>query len=217
MTDYLHQTEEWHPKEGDPVRIADMDDVWRLHAARFMERQAPGWAQRYEMASVLAWGGGASDDGWFDQAEDPMHDPVRWVGGLPLYRALLDGLPSGGSELDSLRERARHWSTCPTRKSLEASCNCTPTPTVAPLPAGLARTFRDLGQEVAKPAPLVIPQQPSAPGVDPTTGRPWGVDADGFDHNQPHLTQDGCWADSCSGCFGYHCGWYCSETSEATS
>lgn len=47
--------------------------------------------------------------------------------------------------------------------------------------------------------------------VDPSTRRPWGVDEDGFDHNLPHPTVNGCPADSCSYCSAYHCSWFCEE------
>lgn len=47
--------------------------------------------------------------------------------------------------------------------------------------------------------------------IDPSTSRPWGVDEDGFNHNLPHPTVNGCPADSCSYCSGYHCGWFCED------
>lgn len=50
----------------------------------------------------------------------------------------------------------------------------------------------------------------SEPGMDPQTGRPWGIDEDGFDHNGPHDPNDWCretCADcACGLCRGYQCG-----------
>ncbi len=47
--------------------------------------------------------------------------------------------------------------------------------------------------------------------IDLSTGRPWGEDETGFDHQLPHDMNEYCPADSCSYCAGYHCGWYCEE------
>ncbi|MGI5245051.1 hypothetical protein [Dactylosporangium sp. CA-139066] len=47
--------------------------------------------------------------------------------------------------------------------------------------------------------------------IDPSTGRPWGVDESGFNHQEPHAMNEYCPGDSCSYCFGYHCGWFCED------
>lgn len=45
--------------------------------------------------------------------------------------------------------------------------------------------------------------------LDPETGLPWGQTSDGFDHAEPHFPVPSCPYDTCAGCGGYHCSWFC--------
>lgn len=152
---YFNQGEMWKPDKRPFVRVADMDEVWRFNTTRWLERNAHTFATRYGVGEVSslseplyqnvvdARGNAAfvgpmlsefdvmSDRFQEDVAqwdEDRIADPVAWIRTTTLYRALAEGLPTEGAELEGLTARAKHWSTCPVRLSPEASCNCTPNP-----------------------------------------------------------------------------------------
>lgn len=244
LNEYLRQGEVWKPKDRDPVRIADMDDTWRYNAVRFMQRHAGSLAMKYQAAALNAMWVGADFDGhWFDEDQAPTARPERWIKTTKLYRTLLATLPTGDA-LAALAERARHWSTCPTRQSTELTCSCgagpapridtelwvrgflgldrqpDPEPLVTPTPAPVADPPARCtagGDCPVHPALQAIHNPDvdlSDRNIDSSTGRPWGVDEDGFDHQEPHGPNDWCPFNSCAGCGGYHCGWYCSANDE---
>lgn len=149
---YLNQGDVWFPNKRPRVRIADMDAAWRLNCTRFLERRAAGLVHRYTFGEVSSMSQPAYDEVIEDVNGDPVlsgqsfsesdllgelaheaieveqesrvADPIRWMRSTALYRALAAGLPDSSIALEALNERARHWSTCPARKSADAACRC---------------------------------------------------------------------------------------------
>ena len=86
---YLNQRDHWMSKAG-VFPIQDMDLVYRRRAIHWLTRNA---AELYRLWTVEAYmeGDEAPDldtiIGWIDAR------PSNWVKGLPLYEALLEGVP----------------------------------------------------------------------------------------------------------------------------
>lgn len=122
----LNQRDYWLPDGKPPVQIAGMDAAWRHNAAAYLVRNAPGYAMQYSFGQVLSvrppredtmaadvYGRGLQ----LEQAER-FADPAAWIKTLPVYKALVEGLPENVAEL------ATHWSTCPVRAGQPGECTC---------------------------------------------------------------------------------------------
>lgn len=148
---YFNQAEIWLPNGRSQVRIVEMDAAWRLNCARFLERRAASYLAQYDFGEISALSqptcqevvgedrgevvlsgqvfseldlmGECARDAFDGEAERRRSDPIAWVRSTPLYRALVAGLPTG-DDRDALAERAKHWSTCPARSDLAATCGC---------------------------------------------------------------------------------------------
>lgn len=148
---YLDQGKWWIPKDGEKVRICDMDPEWRYNASRFLERRAAALELRYSIGELtglrapvlrevvgevdgepveggpwlshLDLMGEHAQDAFGDELERRSADPVAWVRTTALYRALVDGLPDHPADLATLAIRARHYSWCAIREGLNA-CTC---------------------------------------------------------------------------------------------
>lgn len=118
---YLNQSALWFPRPPRrPVKIADMDPIWRTNAVRFMERRAGSLAMRYHMgrdyrlaqpmrAAIGEVDGQAVEGGpsftlldmmsdhvrdALDRFEDEaLNNPVEWLRTTALIRALNQDLP----------------------------------------------------------------------------------------------------------------------------
>jgi hypothetical protein len=91
---YFDQTEKWKTKDDGWVRIADMGNRHRLNSAALLLRKA-GWYADITAAAELRLFGDAPDDvadSWLQEISDRDADPVRWMRGTALYRALVAGL-----------------------------------------------------------------------------------------------------------------------------
>jgi len=129
MYDLLEQGDVWRMKDGQWKPLAEMTQEHRLNVAKFLLKHACTIKVRYELA-VMALGGGEYNDA-FDQGIDfsDMDNPTLWIAERPLYRALMAGLPEGGSAMAALRRRASHHHTCEHSKRFEqrkhgAPCTC---------------------------------------------------------------------------------------------
>jgi len=111
MLELLDQDVWWHPNGKPPVRIAHMDKPWRWNTVRFLERRAEAMHNALILSSLAVMPD--------DVARDVLGEhPLRWLSEQPLYRALAKGLPRPGTvKADMLADRAKHWNTCPMRKS----------------------------------------------------------------------------------------------------
>lgn len=148
---YYSQGDVWFPDRKPRVRITDMDAVWRLNCTRFLERRAESIAHRYTFGEVSSMSratarevigevdgepvfgrefshfdlmGERATDAFQAEQDARAADPVAWLRTTPLYRALAAGLPTKRKKLEALSERAKHWSTCPARESVDAECRC---------------------------------------------------------------------------------------------
>jgi hypothetical protein len=137
---FLDQGEVWFPKGRPRVRVADMDEAWRLNTTRFMERRASYYALRYNMGEIFAlseptmrnvvgeYAGQPIEHGpafsHLDLMGDLAHDAFEWIRTTALYRALAAGLPNCSAALEALKERAQHYSTCPQRIGQPGNCTC---------------------------------------------------------------------------------------------
>ncbi len=143
---YFNQGTWWKPDGRPYVRIADMDDAWRNNCVQFLLRHARGYGQKYafELHMVEAHASCHLSETSMDELsadiantqEAVSRDPMTWIRGTKLFRALLADLPDRGSALADLRRRSRHWSTCDMRLGLsarpaDAVCTCKPTKEVA--------------------------------------------------------------------------------------
>lgn len=100
----FEQGEWWKTKDSGWTRIADMAPSHRLNTARFLERRAGAIAFNLS-ASELAMMADAPEevvDEWIHQDDDKVKDPVGWLRGTALYRALIEGLDAG--EVDRVAE-----------------------------------------------------------------------------------------------------------------
>jgi hypothetical protein len=131
---YLNQGDLWLPRPpAPPVRVAEMDPEWRYNCARMLLRNAAGLADRYGWGEMQSPGlAGLSDDNQMMLAEDMaqwdaerLANPQLWMATTSLYRALAAGLPVRPRKLWRLAQRARHWSSCPARRSARNECRCT--------------------------------------------------------------------------------------------
>lgn len=148
---YFNQDSVWIPKDRQPVRIADMDPEWRYNASRWLERRAEHFVWRYTFGEIywmstpfgravvgevdgkaLEVGpllshfdlmGEHARDAFDDEQALRDRDPVAWIRGTDLYRALVADLPTKPKKLVKLADRARHWSTCPARTG-GGDCAC---------------------------------------------------------------------------------------------
>ena len=150
MNNYLDQGETWQQRDGTFAPIADMDDAWRLHSLRLLERRAEVLAARWthnQFVLAMTSGGGPSGTdtaSHLDVVPRGAEAALRWIRTRTLYRTLLLSLPTTVDELMALAERARHWSTCAARRSSDAPCTCRPGSSIpgAEL-ADLARAIAD--------------------------------------------------------------------------
>lgn len=133
----LGQGEWWRPNRAPMIRIVDMTDTHRYHTVRMLERQATALAldEHLRMLAVLDSPHGPSGDASRDRFEREIRwlsaNSTEWLHEQPLLRALRDGLPTAAKEDDArrldLQRRARHWSTCPRNRALDApTCDCPP-------------------------------------------------------------------------------------------
>lgn len=131
---YFNQGEHWVPNGRSPVRIADMDDAWRLNCARYLERNAARYAELFAQgcsAEIFAFGlvhldaPDEIESAIWREAEFAKRDPVAWIKTTCLYRAMAAGLPSKGAPLRKLADRAKHWDGCEKRvKNKKGACTC---------------------------------------------------------------------------------------------
>ncbi len=136
--EYFDQGLRWKPNGKPMVAVADMDPAWRHNAARWLERNAAAFAAKYSI-SVAMWFARecASPIGPSEMSQDHLEreiddeaggrasDPVGWIRNTALFRALVNELPSGAGR-EALAERAKHYSTCPSRADAAAGCSCRP-------------------------------------------------------------------------------------------
>lgn len=133
--DYFNQGEVWKPDKRPMFQIVDMPREWRLNCARFLERRALGFAQRYAFGcEAVLWGAMGVLNG--EMARDSVTReldaeaayardyPTEWMRSTPLFLSLVNGLPTKGKELRALRERADHWDGCAWRSDRSAACTC---------------------------------------------------------------------------------------------
>lgn len=134
---YFMQSEHWVPDGRPAVEIAQMDRSWRFNCTRYLERNAKSYARRFAdgchaeelVLALLGATSGGTPESVLDELDSQSHwareNPVDWIRTTPLYRALADGLPTGGAKLRKLEERSRHWGDCPRRLSLKGpECIC---------------------------------------------------------------------------------------------
>jgi hypothetical protein len=132
----LHQGELWQPQRGPAVRIADMHICHRYHTVRWLEARAPGLAFRETMwmAGMASGPFGPSGDMACDAFEREVDEitakPLVWMRSTALHRSLSRALPRRPRKVRLLVARAAHWSTCPCRDDLTATCACPPRPPV---------------------------------------------------------------------------------------
>lgn len=223
---YFNQDKEWAPRPPrERVSIADMDPAWRFNSAAMLLRNAAAYAERYSWGELAMFGDAPDDVQHAMECGDDerRRNPQRWMRGTQLFRALVRGLPETLGALTEVAELGRHLSTCPARTA--GDCGCKPGQladlTTLQTIADTAETTRKADERAA--AERAAAEQREAdrqalrdwmaanPGIDPDTNRPWGVDEDGINHNEPHGTNDHCNFDSCRNCGGYHCGLFCPE------
>jgi hypothetical protein len=113
----LHQGSVWRPRGEDWTPIDQMTPEHRLSTANFLMRRAKAMMLRSEIDEMLSFSGFGypHDDMGLDFGDAPRVNPTVWMAERPLYRALVAGLPEGGTAYAALARRARHWSTCPFR------------------------------------------------------------------------------------------------------
>lgn len=106
LRERLDQGEWWRTKQGQWLRIADMQPGHRRNTAAMLLRNATAYELTYSLAELTFMGHAMPED-----AEDAimeaqarrMENPHRWMRETKLYRALLDGLPKfDGAVSDSL-------------------------------------------------------------------------------------------------------------------
>jgi len=67
-----------------------------------------------------------AQDAFDAELEARVDNPVAWIRRTPLYRALVDGLPTNDIGLARLAARAKHYNTCAVRRAPEdARVDCT--------------------------------------------------------------------------------------------
>lgn len=91
MIRLLEQDVWWKPKDGDPVRVEEIDDRWRGNLIRFLERRAERLKFKYELSLITGpqpSGDMACDA--FDSACSALFDQsaLEWLRDQPLYRRL---------------------------------------------------------------------------------------------------------------------------------
>lgn len=94
----------WKTRDDGWTRIADMAPSHRLNTARFLERRAAVLVFRLGASELHAMDGAPDEviDSWLRQDDAKMADPLGWLRGTALYRALTDGLDAG--EIDRVAE-----------------------------------------------------------------------------------------------------------------
>lgn len=152
---FLNQSAVWYPKDASkPIAIDRMDDEWRYNASRLLERQAAALELRYSIGELTTLGaptlrtvvgevdgkpvedgprfshldlmGEHARDAFDAELEARVDNPVAWIRRTPLYRALVDGLPTDAARLEALAKRAQHFSTCQVRNGQPEWCTCPP-------------------------------------------------------------------------------------------
>jgi hypothetical protein len=91
--------------------IADMPPVRRLNAALTLLAMAGPQARAFEVYAH-----------WDGRPVPTISDPVAWMVGTALFRALVAGLPRKRAAMIVLDDRARHTSDCPAAAS--GACGC---------------------------------------------------------------------------------------------
>jgi hypothetical protein len=94
MAERFRQGEWWRTKEGEWVRIADMEASHRANTARFLIRRAAGYAEAMGFSELVGMQGAPDEvvDEWIRDDSRRMDDPEKWMRSTPLYRALTGGI-----------------------------------------------------------------------------------------------------------------------------
>lgn len=96
LRERLNQGEWWRTKQGQWLRIADMQPSHRRNTAAMLLRNATAYEFRYDMDELMFLGGNVSEhaeDAIMEAQARRMENPHRWIRETKLYQALLDGLP----------------------------------------------------------------------------------------------------------------------------
>lgn len=114
----------WRNRGGEWVTVGAMTPEHRYNTARWLERNAPAYQMRYEIALMHSAFDLPDEIDWF------IDDPQTWVRRTALFKALEAGLPQRGRLRRRLAERAKHWTQCPMRlrrkdRPAVAACCCT--------------------------------------------------------------------------------------------
>lgn len=85
----------WKTRDSGWIRIADMQASHRANTARFLERRAGSIVFNLSMSELAMMSDAPDDvvDSWIHEDDDKVKDPVGWLRGTVIYRALVDGLP----------------------------------------------------------------------------------------------------------------------------
>lgn len=89
LTEYLTQTEIWSSASG-PMRISDMDPVYRRRAVEFLIRNALTLFQLWLMEQYVT---ASEEPSLGEKLRWASTRPYSWLKRTPLFTALADGLP----------------------------------------------------------------------------------------------------------------------------
>jgi hypothetical protein len=113
MYAYFNQGTTWQPKGRPCLPITEMNPAWRRNAAWWLERNAEMFEIYYSLGEIerlaapayrdMVRGRAVSEfdlmsestmDGLTAASDERSADPAVWIRTTPLYRALVDGLPT---------------------------------------------------------------------------------------------------------------------------